>query len=238
MSPNAHPLILASSSPRRQELIRTLGLPYVIRVSDADETVEPGLSPAQIVETLALRKAETVHELIRKERDLQGGVIIGSDTVVVLDGEVLGKPRDREDAFMTLTRLQGSTHEVFSGVACLAAGEPEQAQESAAAARSVGPSMSYRLRHGAETEKPSAAVGHSVSKVTFRPMSPDEIRAYIATGEPMDKAGSYGVQGLGSLFVERIDGDFYSVMGLPMNLLYSMLLEFGISPFRQPEGRV
>lgn len=253
-------LYLASSSPRRQELVRMLGLPFEIRVSDADETTEPGLPPADIVATLALRKALTV---------LHGGlpepgVILGADTIVVVDGKVLGKPQDEEDAFRMLTRLQGRTHEVYSGVALVDAefkgsiaaeesgigmaggdglagdgfaGDGLASEESAQAAPGsggrtrVGDLAQYRTLAASRDGQAEVLSGCSVSKVTFRPMSESEIRAYVATGEPMDKAGSYGVQGLGSIFIEKIEGDFYSVMGLPLNLLYPMLAAFGIRPF-------
>lgn len=197
-------IILASSSPRRQELIRSLGLPVEMMSSDADESTEPGLSPSQVVEELSVRKAEAVRQ---KMKDRQtSGVIIGSDTIVALSGnEILGKPKDEADAFRMLKAIQGRQHEVYSGVACIDAQSGNQ---------------------------PAKIVGHTVSKVTFRPMSDEEIRAYVKTGEPLDKAGSYGVQGLGAVFIEKIEGDFYSIMGLPLNLLYQMLLKFGISPFQ------
>lgn len=194
------PIILASSSPRRQELLRELGLSFDIRASGADETVEPGMAPAAIVESLAVRKAAHVRDELREEGRREG-LVIGSDTIVVLDGQVLGKPEDAADACRMLTMLQGRTHQVYTGVAVL-----DLASE----------------RRMAE---------HSVSRVTFRTMSDEEIRAYVKTGEPLDKAGSYGVQSVGAVFIEKIEGDFYSIMGLPLNLLYQMLLSCGISPF-------
>ncbi|MBD0381685.1 Maf family protein [Paenibacillus sedimenti] len=233
MSHTSHQtLILASSSPRRQELIQTLGLPYIIRVSDADETVEEKITPAELVELLSLRKATTVREMLPESE--KQGIIIGSDTVVVYQGEVLGKPIDEEDSFRMLKALQGNTHEVYSGVACVNTdtgrsivshkGDNDNTMY-------LGDACQYRILSESASDKPGVIVGHSVSKVTFRPMSDEEIWGYITTGEPKDKAGAYGVQGLGSLFIEKIEGDFYSVMGLPMNLLYQMLLRFGISPF-------
>lgn len=191
-------LILASSSPRRQELIRLLGLPYEVIVSDVNENVESAWSAAEIVEKLSLRKAQAVLDILKANK--RQGIIIGSDTIVVHNGEVLGKPVDEQDARRMLSSLQGNTHYVYSGLACI-------------------------------TSESEQIVNHTVSKVTFRAMSDAEIRGYIQTGETGDKAGAYGVQGLGSVFIERIEGDFYSVMGLPMNLLYQMLVQLGVSPF-------
>jgi septum formation protein len=190
-------LILASSSPRRQELIRSLGIPYEIRVSDADETVEDGVSPSEIVEILSLRKANTVFGQMRSQEQ-QHGVIIGSDTIVVFQGQVLGKPADETDSFRMLSMLQGNTHQVYSGVACIDA------------------------RSG------KYAVSHRVTNVKMKPMPSERIHRYIATGEPRDKAGSYAIQGIGATLVEGIEGDYFNVVGLPLSLLADMLEEFDI----------
>ncbi|WNR45841.1 Maf family protein [Paenibacillus roseipurpureus] len=192
----AHQLILASSSPRRQELIQSFGLPYIIRVSDADETVEQKITPSEFVEVLSLRKAATVREML--EASDKHGIIIGSDTVVVYNDEVLGKPVDEEDAFRMLKAMQGQTHQVFSGVACV----------------------------DAETGK--QVVSHSVTNVHMKAMSDEQIRRYIATGEPRDKAGSYAIQGIGATIISGIEGDYFTVVGLPLSLLSDMLLEFNI----------
>lgn len=197
MKATSHPtLILASSSPRRQELIQTLGLPYIIRVSDADESVDPGTTPAEMVEVLSLRKASTVREMLQAEQ--RQGIIVGSDTVVAFGGEVLGKPVDEQDAFRMLKALQGATHEVYSGVACLDAQSGEH------------------------------AVAHRVTHVRMKPLTDEQIRRYIATGEPKDKAGSYGIQGLGATIVDSIDGDYFNVVGLPLSLLSDLLAHFDI----------
>jgi len=231
-------LILASSSPRRQELIHSLGLPYIIRASDVDETVEGTRSPEEIVEILALRKAEAVRAMLSGTEE-SGGVIIGSDTIVVLRGEVLGKPADEADAFRMLQALQGTVHEVYTGLACVDArgGSFTEAAGGSAADEMLqfGDVGKYRWLTEGTAGLPKTLLGHTVSKVTFRPMSNAEIRAYIGTGQPLDKAGAYGVQGIGSLFIEKMEGDFYSVMGLPMNLLYHMLLQMGINPFPAAE---
>jgi septum formation protein len=189
-------LILASSSPRRQELIQSLGLPYIIRVSDADETVDEKITPAELVELLSLRKAATVRDILQDTE--KQGIIVGSDTVVVYQGQVLGKPTDEEHSFRMLKALQGNIHEVYSGVACL----------DAATGRHL--------------------VSHRVTHVSMKPMSDDQIRRYIATGEPKDKAGSYGIQGLGATIIESIEGDYFNVVGLPLSLLSDLLLSFDI----------
>ncbi|RTE08037.1 Maf family protein [Paenibacillus whitsoniae] len=190
-------LILASSSPRRQELIQSFGLPYIIRVSDADETVAQKMSPAQFVETLSLRKAATVRDMLSV--DERHGVIIGSDTIVVLQDEILGKPVDEKDAHRMLKALQGNTHQVYSGVACV----------DAATGRHI--------------------VSHSMTHVRMKPMTDEQIDRYIATGEPRDKAGSYAIQGIGATIISGIEGDYFTVVGLPLALLSDMLLEFGIA---------
>ncbi|MDF2648060.1 MAG: septum formation inhibitor Maf [Paenibacillus sp.] len=189
-------LILASSSPRRQELIQSLGLPYIIRVSDADETVEEKISPAELVEVLSLRKASTVLDML--EASEKEGIIIGSDTVVVYRDEVLGKPVDEQDSFRMLKALQGSTHQVYSGVACVDAATGKQ------------------------------VVSHRVTHVKMKSMSDAQILRYIATGEPKDKAGSYAIQGIGATIVESIEGDYFTVVGLPLSLLSDLLLSFEI----------
>jgi len=189
-------LILASSSPRRQELIRLLGLPVDIVPSDADETVEPGWSPADVVERLSVRKAEAVREKLAPGRE---GIVVGSDTIVVLDGRVLGKPRDDADAADMLTGLQGREHQVFSGVALVDAVTGRTAQ------------------------------AHRMTRVWMKPADAERIRRYIASGEPRDKAGAYAIQGIGSALVERIDGDFFNVVGLPVSLVADMLeAHFGV----------
>jgi septum formation protein len=201
-------LILASGSPRRQELIRLLGLPVEVVPSNVDEDTPADWTPEQIVLGLSRRKALSVKEQIAGQA-LGSSIIVGSDTIVVLENEVMGKPAGTEDAIRMLRRLAGRTHEVYTGVTCV------------------------RIEDGNTmiSDQPEVIVGHSVSKVTFTQMSDDEIMAYIKTGEPFDKAGSYGVQGFGAVFIEKIEGDFYSIMGLPLNLLYQMLLKLGVRIF-------
>ena len=186
-------LILASGSPRRRQLLEQIGLTFVVRSSDVDESVSPGLTPAQVVESLSARKGEAV-----AAEAAPGDLVLSADTVVALDGAILGKPRDRAEAEAMLTALSGRTHQVYTGVTLLQDGR--------------------RL-----TE-------HEVTAVTFRPLSPGEIAAYVSTGEPMDKAGAYAIQGLGALLVERLEGDYFNVMGLPLCRLGEMLAQFGVRP--------
>jgi len=179
------PIVLASNSPRRRQLLEMLGLPVLPRPSRVPELRQPRESPEEYVRRLAREKA----------RAIPGEFVLGADTVVVVDGEVLEKPRDREDALRMLLLLQGRRHQVTTGV-CLVA-------------------------HGREY----AAVDNTA--VYFRPAGEALLRAYVATGEPMDKAGAYGIQGYGAALVERIEGDFFSVMGLPVRLVLELLEKAG-----------
>ena len=184
--------ILASASPRRRELLQMLGLsPLEIRPARGEEKPHPELGPAELVMELSAAKAGEIAAAAGAE-----DVVIAADTVVALDGRVLGKPRDAAQAGEMLRALSGREHSVYTGVT---------------------------LRRG-ETELRRAE--HSL--VRFRPLEGAEVARYIATGEPLDKAGAYGAQGRGSLFVERIEGDFFNVMGLPLCLLGKMMKEFGI----------
>lgn len=180
-------LILASQSPRRKELLAHLNMPFTVRVADIDEAMDPAKPPAQEVARVSLAKALAIP---REEED----VVIAADTIVVLEGKVLGKPADEADAKAMLTALSGKAHQVMTGVTVL------QGAKS--------------LTH---TE---------VTDVFFRPLSQKEIDRYVESGEPMDKAGSYGIQGGASLFVEKLHGDYYNVMGLPVCRLWQMLEDF------------
>ena len=193
MESNRNALILASSSPRRQELIRLLGYPVEVVPSDADESVEEGWSPARIVEELSLRKALAVLERL-PARVGAGGIVVGSDTIVVSDGRALGKPRDDEDAAAMLRSLQGRPHEVYSGLALVDAASPGK-----------------------------RSVSHRMTRVWMKAMDERRIRNYIATGEPRDKAGSYAIQGFGATLVERMEGDYFTVVGLPVSLAADLL---------------
>lgn len=190
-------LVLASSSPRRRELLATLGLSFSIAASAVDESTPAHLTPTEIVETLSLRKANKI------AGEMNRGLVIGSDTIVVLDGQVLGKPKDEEDAFQMLTKLQGREHTVYSGVAIV----------------------------DAETKRQE--VSSRSTKVSIRSLTPDEIRAYIKTGEPMDKAGSYAIQGIGSTLVEGIVGDYFTVVGLPLMTTAELLKRFDVNVLQE-----
>ena len=182
-------IILASSSPRRRELLSMIGLNYVIETSGEEEVQPHGLPPAEFVKTLALQKAQPVADLHPSD------CVIGADTIVYLEGDILGKPHTPDVAKAYLSRMQGKQHVVFTGVAVLKNGKVD--------------------------------VRHCETTVTFAPMTPREIDAYVATGEPLDKAGAYGVQGPGVIFVERVEGNYFNVIGLPLPMLYNMLIDAG-----------
>ncbi|WP_018232101.1 Maf family protein [Thioalkalivibrio thiocyanodenitrificans] len=185
-------LILASSSPRRRELLEQIGVSYRVYPVDVDETPLDGEAPEDFAQRMALEKARAGW------RAQSGGQpVLGADTVVSLDGAILGKPVDRDDAMDTLGRLSGRTHRVFSAVA---------------------------LVHG-ERE----AVRLSVTRVRFRTLAPREIGVYWDSGEPADKAGAYGIQGLGALFVEHLEGSYTGVVGLPLYETGQLLEAFGVA---------
>lgn len=185
------PLLLASASPRRLELLRALGLEPLVRPADVDETLRPGEDPHDAAERLARAKAVAV-----AEGAPAGAVVLAADTIVVLDGEALGKPRDDDDARRMLRALRGRGHDVVTGVALARDGI---------------------LVSGRET-----------TEVLFAPMTDEEVDAYVASGEPSDKAGAYALQGLGGLFVERITGTPSNVIGLPFRLVRRLGAEVGL----------
>jgi septum formation protein len=183
-------LILASQSPRRAELLRMLGLSFETRPADIDETFGPGEDPVAHAERLAREKALAVAGGARD------AVVVGSDTVVLVDGELLGKPRDERDAVRMLLRLEGRDHTVATGLAVAGADGIRSAVEQVT--------------------------------VRFRRFDEETAAAYVATGEPMDKAGAYGIQGRGATLVERIEGDYFAVVGLPLCRLILLLQEAGL----------
>jgi septum formation protein len=188
-------LVLASASPRRQELLRAAGISFAVQPADIDETPGTSEPPRDCAERLAREKALAVsHE---RPQDL----VLGADTIVVVDGTILGKPRDREDAHRMLRLLSGRVHQVITGV-CLVSGKPNLRTEN------------RELRTSSET-----------TLVTIVELSDDEIAKYVATGEPMDKAGAYAIQGMASRWIPRIEGDYSNVVGLPVALVYCMLRE-------------
>ena len=183
-------IILASESPRRRELLTLMGLDFTVITSNVVEQPPHGATPDAYVKALALQKAQAVACAHPKD------CVIGADTIVYLDAAILGKPHTSENAKRYLTRMQGRTHTVYTGVAVITNGRPD--------------------------------VRCCTTDVTFAPMSEREIDAYVATGEPLDKAGAYGVQGPGGVFVERIDGNYFNVIGMPLPLLYRMLRDAGV----------
>jgi nucleoside triphosphate pyrophosphatase len=185
---NPH-LVLASQSPRRAHLLQQLGLHFEIVPAHVDETYRRGETPRAHAERLAREKARVV------AGQRPDALVIGSDTVVVLDRNVLGKPTSRQDAIAMLMKLQGRTHRVETGIAVATSAE---------------------LLSGVETVR-----------VHFRPMNREMAERYVDTNEPMDKAGAYGIQGYGSALVERIEGDYFAVMGLPIGRLLGLLREVG-----------
>ena len=182
-------ILLASSSPRRIELLGQLGLDFTHVAPDVEEE-ESSLDPVERVEGNARRKAMSV--------SAPDSVVIGSDTVVELDGQILGKPSDEDEAKVMLASLSGCVHQVYSGLSLVFKGK--------------------------------SVTRHACTKVWFRTLSDKEIDDYVESGEPLDKAGSYGIQGLGRVLVEKIEGSYSNVVGLPLELLEEMLLEFGIKP--------
>ena len=183
-------VILASQSPRRRELLTLVGIAHVVSPADIDESVMPDELPVPHCERLARAKAQVLAE---RHPD---AVVIAADTIVVLDGDILGKPSDPADARAMIARLSGRTHTVFTAMAVARGGRTESAVEEVA--------------------------------VTFRVLSAEEIAKYVETGEPMDKAGAYGIQGYGATIVERIEGDYFSVMGLGLRRLVSLLERVGL----------
>lgn len=191
-------LYLASASPRRRELLAQIGVSFVTRVQPIDETPLPAEAPAAYVERLALAKAQAVFTTLDDRHD---AVVLGSDTAVVLDGRILGKPVDREDALSTLAALSGREHQVLTAVALVS--------DSRAEARVV------------------------TSAVRFKPLDRTQLEAYWATGEPRDKAGSYGIQGLAAVFVSQMQGSYSAVVGLPLCETAELLAQFAIPCWQQ-----
>lgn len=184
-------IILASRSPRRQELLARMGLEFTVKASRIDEKMDPFAHPSDEVARISLAKAQAVVGSCNPE-----DIIISADTIVVCDGLMMGKPHSESEAFSMLRRLSGRDHQVMTGLTVLGGGRTENL------------TVTTTLR--------------------FRALSDQEIRNYIATGEPMDKAGGYGIQGFASMFVVGLDGDYYNVMGLPICTLTVLLRRFGV----------
>ena len=193
-------IVLASQSPRRKELLGKMGLEFTTKAPEIDETALSGLPARQLVEALSREKA-----LWAARQEDPEAIVIGSDTVVVRDGEILGKPASPAQAEEMLASLSGRSHEVCTGI-----------------------TVCQGDRVVSQVE---------VTQVTFRTLTPQEIARYVRTGEPMDKAGAYGIQGLGALLVEGIQGDYSAVVGLPVCRLGRMLLDFGVDCLALSAGR-
>lgn len=178
-------LILASQSPRRRELLEKCGIPFTCEPADIDETIDDNRDLSEEIRRLSLVKAAVI---LKKHPD---AVVVGSDTIVAVDGKVLGKPKDRDEARKMLKMLSGHTHQVITGLSVLSS--RRQFQDV------------------------------SISHVTFAPLSDDEIGAYVSSGECDDKAGAYAIQGGAGKFITNIDGDYYAIMGLPLNSVYEEL---------------
>jgi septum formation protein len=189
-------LVLASASPRRQELLRNAGISFTVQVAGIDESPVEGESPRSCAERLARDKARVVF------RSRPQDFILGADTIVVVDATMLGKPRDSADAARMLRMLSGRSHQVITGVCVL---KPV-----------AGKSVNREDMHSETT------------LVTMSELSDEEIQAYVATGEPMDKAGAYAIQGIASRWIPRIEGDYSNVMGLPVSLAFRMLRDAGV----------
>lgn len=208
-------LVLASASPRRAELLARLGIPFVVQVSDVDETVQPGEDAVDLVRRLSVAKAEVA--LANASADDTDVVVVAADTVVVLDHEILGKPRDEADAASMLRRLSARTHVVFTGVAV--------GRRTAAPPPTADGPLATAL---AESMRLEVAV--EATEVTLTELTPADIDWYVATGEPADKAGAYAVQGAGAVFVSSLRGSADNVIGLPLAVTRRLLAEVGADP--------
>ncbi len=199
-------IILASKSPRRRELLGQIGLEFEIKVSDVEELVTTDI-PYKLVEELSLQKATAVMQEMRKESGLPAGetcqdtLVIGADTVVSIDGKILGKPADEAAAVEMLRTLSGRTHQVYTGVTVL-----------------------YCCNTDLKTL--ITKTFHEKTDVTFFPMTEEEIAGYVATGDCMDKAGAYGIQGFCARYIRGIAGDYNNVVGLPVGSLYQEIREW------------
>jgi septum formation protein len=204
-------LVLASASPRRQELLRNAGISFTVQPADIDETPLADEAPREYAERLAREKALAVW------RSRAHDLVLGADTIVVVDEIILGKPVDAEDAVRMLRMLSGRVHRVITGVCLVKA----VGSDRLPVVRKTAPHSDERLK----TEDGEQRIASETTLVTVSGLSEDEIRAYVGTGEPMDKAGAYAIQGMASRWIPRIEGDYTNVVGLPIALVYRMLSE-------------
>ena len=183
-------IILASSSPRRKEILEKTGLPFIIDPSNSDEDMTQNLEPKDLAKALSLAKAKDV------AKRHKNAIVIGADSIITLNGKVLGKPHTEERAIEMLTELSGSIHSAITGYTII------------------------------DTDSGKIVSDAVETKIYFRKLTQDEIKNYVATGKPLDKAGAYAIQGKGALFVEKIEGDYYNIMGLPLTAVVEKLKEF------------
>jgi septum formation protein len=211
-------LVLASASPRRQELLHAAGISFVVQPADVDETPLPDESPRGCAERLARAKALAVWQ--KRPQDL----VLGADTIVVVDETILGKPVDAEDAVRMLRLLSGRVHRVITGV-CLAG--PGVSGQGSGTGENRAVSSAQVAGEILRTENRELRTASETTFVTMTQLSDEEIRSYVATGEPMDKAGAYAIQGMASRWIPRIEGDYSNVVGLPVALVWRMLSGVG-----------
>jgi septum formation protein len=202
---NLPKLILASASPRRSEILTAVGWDFTKHSADIDETELPGESPSDYVQRLAKEKAEAV------AANYQNALVLGADTTVVIENQIIGKPKDFDDARRMLQMLSGNWHEVLTGVALVKTVEPL--------------SLIDGLNPKSKIQNPKSVVGIQKTKVKFAKMTDAQIEFLIEHGEPLDKAGAYAVQAQAALFIEQIQGDYWNVVGLPVSLVHELLKE-------------
>lgn len=205
-------IYLASASPRRRELLAQLGLAFEPVSPEVDETRLPGEAPADYVQRLALAKARRGWEMTQG----QGRLVLGADTCIAIDADILGKPAAEAEGLAMLARLSGRSHEVYSAVALMGAIEYNQLSEDAQGIRAIG------------TDALAAMVRLSISRVSFAPLTPQQCQAYWHSGEPHDKAGAYAIQGRGAAFVQHLEGSYSGVVGLPLFETAELLQRHGI----------
>ena len=209
-------LVLASASPRRHELLRNAGIPFIVQPADIDETPLPSEPPLECALRLAREKALSV------SRTRPQNLVLGADTIVVIDEAILGKPVDADDAVRMLRLLSGRVHRVITGVCLVGTVSSVQRPVASESLTEAGQSRprSYEILRAQNRELRTAS---ETTLVTMSELSEEEIREYVATGEPMDKAGAYAIQGMASRWIPRIEGDYNNVVGLPVALVYGML---------------
>jgi septum formation protein len=216
-------LVLASASPRRKELLRHVGIPFIVQPADIDESELPSPLPRECAELLACKKALAVWRTRAKDSQPQDAqsqdVVLGADTIVVVDETILGKPADAKDAARMLRLLSGRVHRVITGVCVI--GPVGSSQRSVTSNPALHGTRSYSSHEVLENRELTA--GSESTLVTVNDLSDEEIREYVASGEPMDKAGAYAIQGMASRWILRIEGDYSNVVGLPVAMVCEML---------------